>query len=275
MASSEFTDNDYFLVVDDGSARLLSRPTFQAWMRENVQGEQGIQGVAGKDGKDGVNGVSGSNGKDGLSAYQVAVTNGYKGTQQEWLQSLVGATGVAGSDGLNGWSPVLKTVSRGDDVVLQIYDWLGGSGTKPTTGQYLSSNGLVSNIANADNIRGVQGQQGIQGERGLKGDKGADGKSISNFKFNPDLSLTLTYTDNTTAKSDVPPNQYGWATYKDNQYTDASPYNIPVNTQVVIPNNAVNKVEVLPTGVTTFYNPTNQKYLLSDSDGFYLSLIHI
>ena len=26
MASSEFTDNDYFLVVDDGSARLLSRP---------------------------------------------------------------------------------------------------------------------------------------------------------------------------------------------------------------------------------------------------------
>ena len=49
MASSEFTDNDYFLVVDDGSARLLSRPTFQAWMRENVKGEQGIQGVAGKE----------------------------------------------------------------------------------------------------------------------------------------------------------------------------------------------------------------------------------
>lgn len=269
MTSSEFTDNDYFLVVDDSSARLLSRPTFQAWMRENVQGEQGIQGVAGKDGKDGVNGVSGSNGKDGLSAYQIAVANGYKGTQQEWLQSLVGATGVAGSDGLNGWSPVLKTVSRGDDVVLQIYDWVGGTGTKPTVGQYLSSSGLVSNIANADNIRGSQGQQGIQGEKGLQGDKGADGKSISSFKFNPDLSLTLTYTDNTTAKSDVPPTQYGWATYKDNQYTDASPYNIPINTQVVIPNNATNKVEVLPTGVTTFYNPTNQKYLLADSDGFY------
>ena len=269
MTSSEFTDNDYFLVVDDGSARLLSRPTFQTWMRENVKGEKGEQGVAGKDGKDGVNGVSGSNGKDGLSAYQVAVANGYKGTQQEWLQSLVGATGVAGSNGLNGWSPVLKTVSRGDDVVLQIYDWLGGSGTKPTTGQYLSSNGLVSNIANADNIRGIQGQQGIQGEKGLQGDKGADGKEISSAKFNSDLSFTLTYSDSTFIKSDIPPNQYGWATYKDSQYTDASPYNIPVNTQVVIPNNATNKVEVLPTGVTTFYNPTNQKYLLADSDGFY------
>ena len=266
MASSEFTDNDYFLVVDDSSARLLSRLTFQAWVRENVQGEQGIQGVAGKDGKDGVNGVSGSNGKDGLSVYQVAVANGYQGTQTQWLQSLVGATGAKGSDGLNGWSPVLKTVARGNDVVLQISDWLGGSGTKPTTGQYLSSNGLVSNIANADNIRGLQGEKG---EKGLQGEKGTDGKSISSAKFNSDLSLTLTYTDNTTTKSDIPPNQYGWATYKDSQYTDASPYTIPNNTQVVIPNNSTNKVEVLPTGVTTFYNPTNQKYLLADGDGFY------
>lgn len=269
MASSEFTDNDYFLVVDDGSARLLSRPTFQAWMRENVQGEQGIQGVAGKDGKDGVNGVSGSNGKDGLSAYQVAVANGYQGTQTHWLQSLVGTTGNTGADGLNGWSAVLKTVPRGNDIVLQIHDWVGGAGAKPTVGQYLSSNGLVSNIANADNVRGLQGIQGEKGLQGDKGDKGADGKTISSFKFNPDLSLKLTYSDNTTAESDIPPNQYGWATYKDGQYTDASPYNIPINTQVVIPNNATNKVEVLPTGVTTFYNPTNQKYLLADSDGFY------
>ena len=45
-----------------------------------------------------------------------------------------------------------------------------------------------------------------------------------------------------------------------------SPY---TNTQVVIPNNATNKVEVLPTGVASFYNPTNQKYLLSDNNGFY------
>ena len=83
------------------------------------------------------------------------------------------------------------------------------------------------------------------------------------------MSFTLTYSDSTFIKSDVPPTQYGWATYKDSQYTDATPYNIPINTQVVIPNNATNKVEVLPTGVTTFYNPTNQKYLLADSDGFY------
>ena len=273
--SSSFTSNDYFLIVDDGNARLLSRPTLQAWIRDNVQGKQGLQGVAGKDGKDGANGANGTNGKDGLSAYQIAVANGYTGNQQQWLQSLIGATGSSGSngedgvDGLNGWSPILKTVSRGNDIVLQIYDWVGGTGTKPTAGQYLSSDGLINDINKADNIRGTQGEKGSQGEKGIQGEKGADGKSISGFKFNPDLSMTLTYTDNTTTKSDIPPNQYGWATYKDSQYTDTTPYNVPINTQVVIPNNATNKVEVLPTGVTTFYNPTNQKYLLADSDGFY------
>ena len=55
--------------------------------------------------------------------------------------------------------------------MLQILDWLGGTGTKPTIGQYLSSGGLVSNIANADNVRGTQGIQGVQGEKGLQGAK--------------------------------------------------------------------------------------------------------
>ena len=32
--------------------------------------------------------VQGSRGKQGLSAYQVAVKNGYKGTEKEWLDSL-------------------------------------------------------------------------------------------------------------------------------------------------------------------------------------------
>jgi hypothetical protein len=35
---------------------------------------------------------------DGLSAYEIAVKNGYEGSEQEWLQSLVGAPGADGSD---------------------------------------------------------------------------------------------------------------------------------------------------------------------------------
>ena len=39
----------------------------------------------GRDGKDGTNGKDGSNGK---SAYDIAVENGFKGTEEEWLASL-------------------------------------------------------------------------------------------------------------------------------------------------------------------------------------------
>lgn len=36
-------------------------------------------------------------GADGESAYQIAVRNGFVGTEEEWLLSLVGADGVSGA----------------------------------------------------------------------------------------------------------------------------------------------------------------------------------
>lgn len=39
---------------------------------------------------------------NGDSAYQVAVTNGFVGTEQQWLDSLVGPQGPAGVDGIDG-----------------------------------------------------------------------------------------------------------------------------------------------------------------------------
>lgn len=41
----------------------------------------------------GPTGASGSIGQTGLNAYEVAVENGFTGSQQEWLDSLIGATG--------------------------------------------------------------------------------------------------------------------------------------------------------------------------------------
>lgn len=41
----------------------------------------------------------GADGSDGLSAYEVAVANGFAGTQQQWLTSLVGETGATGATG--------------------------------------------------------------------------------------------------------------------------------------------------------------------------------
>lgn len=54
------------------------------------QGERGPQGVAGVEGKPGPNGAPGD------SAYQVAVNNGFNGSEADWLLSLQGPPGPDG-----------------------------------------------------------------------------------------------------------------------------------------------------------------------------------
>jgi hypothetical protein len=62
------------------------------------QGQQGIQGPPGQNGQAGPPGNTGQTGPTGKSAYQLAVDNGYTGTQTQWLASL---RGQAGGDGVN------------------------------------------------------------------------------------------------------------------------------------------------------------------------------
>lgn len=89
------------------------------------KGETGAQGIPGKDGKDGktpIKGVDyytdeeidaikdeiaqkvqvGAKGEDGKSAYQIAVDEGFDGSEADWLASLKGADGRNGIDGING-----------------------------------------------------------------------------------------------------------------------------------------------------------------------------
>lgn len=56
-------------------------------------GEPGPEGPAGPAGQDG---TDGSDGMDGRSAYDIAVENGFNGSEQKWLDSLQGDTGPAG-----------------------------------------------------------------------------------------------------------------------------------------------------------------------------------
>jgi hypothetical protein len=60
-----------------------------------------IQGEKGEAGQDGIDGLNGQNGIDGLSAYEIAVLNGFVGTEEEWLASLHGQAGNNGQNGTN------------------------------------------------------------------------------------------------------------------------------------------------------------------------------
>ncbi len=69
------------------------------------QGERGLTGAKGDkgsdglDGKDGLPGAKGVDGKDGKSAYQIAVEQGFAGSEANWLASLKGEKGEKGDKG--------------------------------------------------------------------------------------------------------------------------------------------------------------------------------
>lgn len=180
-------------------------------------GKDGKDGVDGKDGKDGqsIQGNQGERGVDGLSAYQVAVNNGFVGSEKDWLESLKGQSikgdkgdsikgdkgdkGDPGKDGENGAkgdtgkSAYQIAVDAG--YVGDIYDWLeslqGEKGEKGDKGnsayQEAVDNGYQGTESEwlaslkgekgdpGDSIKGDRGDQGLPGEKGIKGDKGDKG----------------------------------------------------------------------------------------------------
>lgn len=61
--------------------------------RDGRDGEPGKNGEKGEQGPQGIQGEQGPQGPQGLSAYQVAVNNGFSGSESEWIQSLKGVDG--------------------------------------------------------------------------------------------------------------------------------------------------------------------------------------
>lgn len=77
-------------------------------------GPKGDQGDPGEPGTDGVDG------EDGDSAYEVAVANGFVGTESAWLASLIGPKGDQGDQGIQG--PPGADGSGAGDMTKAVYD---------------------------------------------------------------------------------------------------------------------------------------------------------
>ena len=61
-------------------------------------------------------GTAGSNGK---SAYEIAVDNGFEGTETEWLASLAGKTGAYGKDGKSAYE-----LAKDNGFTGSLSEWL-------------------------------------------------------------------------------------------------------------------------------------------------------
>ena len=89
---------------------------------ETVGGVAGPEGPAGPTGATGATGPAGADGADGASAYEVAVANGFVGTEQQWLDSLSAAAAASAvSTIVDGAPTALDTLNElaaaiGDDA---------------------------------------------------------------------------------------------------------------------------------------------------------------
>ena len=111
---------------------------------------------------------------EGASAYEVAVENGYGGTEEQWLASLVGSQGEQGMIGLN-WRRAWRddvTYSPGDGVSYNGSAWYC---EQEHMNWYPRPEDITWTILAEQGATGPQGEQGIEGPQGIPGADGADG----------------------------------------------------------------------------------------------------
>ena len=140
--------------------------------------------------------------KNGLSAYELAVAEGYSGTMQEWLASLRGqsAYALAKEAGYTGsesdWAARLAKLAQSDPVSLTAANF-------NNRGQLILtlSDGTTLNLGNAVGENGKNGSDGRNGTDGKNGADGKDGKdgmdgiSVSGVDLTDAGELVLRFSD--------------------------------------------------------------------------------
>lgn len=141
------------------------------------------------------NGLKGDTGADGLSAYQVAVINGYQGSQTEWLASLVGAKGDKGEKGDAGKDfRIVKTfpsivAMNGDGFYDGDFTMIASDVNDPDDGKLYVWNGTgFTYVADLSGSQGIKGETGDKGDKGDKGDTGEQGLSAYQVAVNAGFS---------------------------------------------------------------------------------------
>lgn len=141
------------------------------------------------------NGLKGDKGSDGLSAYQVAVINGYKGSQTEWLASLVGDKGDKGEKGDPGKDfRIVKTFPsiaemNGTGFSDGDFTMIASDVNDPDDGKLYVWNGTgFTYIADLSGSQGIKGDTGAKGDKGDKGNTGDQGLSAYQVAVNAGFS---------------------------------------------------------------------------------------
>ena len=141
--------------------------------------------------------------KNGLSAYELAVEQGYKGDLNDWLKSLDGKSAfeIAKENGYSGtekeWNKAVANVSKQNKSVIT------NAGFNKN-GDFILTllDGTDVNVSNVSNSKGKDGKNGTNGKNGKNGANGKDGRSITLASVNSEGQLVITYSDGSSVNLD-------------------------------------------------------------------------
>ena len=141
--------------------------------------------------------------KNGLSAYELAVEQGYKGNLNDWLKSLDGKSAfeIAKENGYSGtekeWNKAVANVSNQNKAVIT------NAGFNKN-GDFILTllDGTDVNVSNVSNSKGKDGTDGKNGTNGKNGANGKDGRSVTLASVNSDGQLVITYSDGSSVNLD-------------------------------------------------------------------------
>lgn len=142
----------------------------------------------------GPQGIKGDRGDIGPSAYDLALSQGFEGTMEQWLQTLKGDRGERGIQGEKG--------EPGRDGAQGPKGQQGEKGERGPQGiQGLPGRDGVDGEQGPQGPRGEKGERGIQGVQGLPGEKGergpkGDTPDMTEFENNITEQLELLSTQN-------------------------------------------------------------------------------
>lgn len=141
--------------------------------------------------------------ENGLSAYELAVEQGYKGNLNDWLKSLDGKSAfeIAKENGYSGtekeWNKAVANVSNQNKSVIT------NAGFNKN-GDFILTllDGTDVNVSNVSNSKGKDGTDGKNGTNGKDGANGKDGRSITLASVNSEGQLVITYSDGSSVNLD-------------------------------------------------------------------------
>lgn len=132
--------------------------------------------------------------EDGANAYEVATDNGFEGTEEEWLLSLMGPQGKSLEFNWNGTELGIRVEGETS------YNYVNLKGEKGDKGEQ-GIQGLKGDKGDIGPA-GPQGEQGIQGPKGDKGEKGET--MVVSLKWNDILEKPTTFPSTWNEVAGVP-----------------------------------------------------------------------